>query len=134
MHLQQRSKQSSAPQGMWRSTNKNRRIQHVWLLIQGALLRTIAYAFSLPPGCNGNVHSMTYMDLCDPTTWLQIQYCFKPECTVMMDVQVDLRSFMPDELQGEISSLPRIGLEMTVPKALQQCVWFGRYVTFCRLP
>jgi hypothetical protein len=49
---------------------------------------------------------------------------------VHMNWTVDTRSYLPRALHGELNSLPRIGLELTLPKAMQQCIWFGR----CAIP
>jgi hypothetical protein len=65
------------------------------------------------------------------TLFLQIQYSFEPGCKLAMDVQVDSTKFMPDMLQGELNSLPRIGLEITVPEAMQRCIWYGWYAIHC---
>jgi Beta galactosidase small chain len=57
---------------------------------------------------------------------LQVFYTFGSDGSVHMSWQVDTRRFMPAKLQGELNSLPRIGLELALPAALQHCVWLGR--------
>ena len=57
---------------------------------------------------------------------LQMEYRFEQSGAVCVDVRVDASTFMPRRLQGELNSLPRIGFEFTLPKALQRCVWYGR--------
>ena len=57
---------------------------------------------------------------------MQVLYTFAQDGSVQTSWQVDTRRFMPKRLQGELNSLPRVGVELPLPSAMQQCVWFGR--------
>lgn len=72
-------------------------------------------------GCDGVAEPAA-----EPFACVQIEYRFQKSGALAMDVRVDTSSFMPRRLQGELNSLPRIGFELTLPKALQRCVWHGR--------
>ena len=60
------------------------------------------------------------------SAWLQVTYEFRAGGSLAMHWHVDTTKFLPKKLQGQLNSLPRIGVELALPDELRQCAWFGR--------
>lgn len=57
---------------------------------------------------------------------LQVVYEISPNGALTMSWSVDTRTFMPLRSAGHMNSFPRIGVQLSLPQTVRQCLWHGK--------